>query len=96
MKLKTTLKRPILTEKSLRLAKENFFTFEVDLYATKHEITDAINKQFNVNALDVHTQIMKGKTRRVGRIRKETKSSNWKKATVQLGKDKKIPLFDVS
>lgn len=90
------LKEPILTEKSLRLAKEGWFTFRVEKDAAKREIAKAVEVQFGVNVIDIRTLTMPGKTRRVGKSRREHEVSDWKKAVVQLKKDQKIALFDVS
>lgn len=89
------LKKPILTEKSVRLAQTGAFTFMVHTQATKLDVTRAIKDQFKVDVVAVTTMMMKGKTRRVGRTRKLTKISPWKKAIVQLKKDQKIDLFDI-
>ena len=43
------LKKPILTEKSLRLMdEENKYTFDVDVRCNKVEIKEAVEKLFNV------------------------------------------------
>ncbi len=90
------LQKPILTEKSLRLAQKGCYTFATDKNATKHAIAQAVHDQFQVDVVRVHTLTMKGKTRRVGRLRKEVKGSEWKKAVIQLKPEQKIALFDVS
>ena len=91
----TILIRPVLTEKSLRLAKQGYFTFQVDQDASKRNITDAINQQFAVSVVTVQTLRLPGKVRRVGKMRRETKHSDGKKAVVTLKKEQKIDLFDV-
>lgn len=90
------LKEPILTEKSLRLAKEGWFTFRVEKDSAKRAIAKAVEEQFGVQVIDIRTLTMSSKTRRVGKSRRKHETGDWKKAVVQLKKDQKIALFDVS
>ena len=49
------LKKPILTEKSLRLMdEENKYTFDVDVRCNKVEIKEAVEKLFNVKVEKVN------------------------------------------
>ena len=64
-KTATTIKKPILTEKSLQDAAEGKFTFEVELKADKKTITKAVKEEFNVDVLAVRTRILKGKRVRI-------------------------------
>lgn len=89
------LKKPILTEKSLRLAQSGQFTFEVVKKAKKKDIAREVEKQFNVNVVSVATITTSGKKRRVGKLRKVILKPSKKKAIVKLKKDEKIPLFEV-
>jgi len=100
------IKRPLLTEKGTRLkehggAPVGTFTeenlkpqvlFEVALEANKIEIKNAIEALFSVKVVDVHTQIMRGKEKRVGRFMGQR--SNWKKAIVTLAPGNKIEFFE--
>lgn len=86
------IKKPILTEKTVRLKEENKYVFEVSLSATKNDIKLAIEKLFNVDVIDVHTCIMKGKLRRYGRY--EGYRPDWKKAIVKLAKGQTIKLLE--
>ena len=75
------IKRPLLTEKSTRLRETggtDFIYGEDDEYAqkvvfevvrdaNKIEIRRAVQDLFNVTVTNVHTQIQRGKTKRVGR-----------------------------
>lgn len=88
------LKRPIITEKSLALAAKGFYTFEVGRAAKKPEIARAVTEAFKVEVVSVSTIMVKGRSRRVGRMRTEINLGNSKKAIVQLKKDQKIALFD--
>ncbi len=100
------VKRPLLTEKGTRLkdnggAPPGTFSeealkpqvlFEVALTANKIEIKQAIESLFSVKVVDVHTQIMRGKDKRVGRFM--GRRPNWKKAIVTLAAGNKIEFFE--
>jgi large subunit ribosomal protein L23 len=86
------IKRPIISEKSTALAEVGGrYAFEVDSKANKQEIRDAVQRLFNVKVRAVHTLVMHGKVKRVGRF--EVKRANWKKALVTLGEGQKIEFF---
>jgi large subunit ribosomal protein L23 len=101
------IKRPLLTEKGTKLkesgghppgteiAEEDLeakVLFEVAPDANKIEIKQAIEALFNVKVADVHTQIVRGKEKRVGRW--IGRRPNWKKAIVTLAKGSKIEFFE--
>jgi large subunit ribosomal protein L23 len=86
------IKRPIISEKSTALAEvAGRYAFEVAPQSNKQEIREAVQKLFNVKVTQVHTMVMHGKTKRVGRF--ETKRANWKKALVTLATGQKIDFF---
>lgn len=100
------IKRPLLTEKGTRLKEHGggpvgTFTeetlkpqvlFEVAMEANKIEIKKAVEALFSVKVVDVHTQIMRGKDKRVGRFM--GRRPNWKKAIVTLAQGNKIEFFE--
>jgi large subunit ribosomal protein L23 len=89
------LKRPlILTEKGNALKEsQNKFLFEVATDATKEQIRAAIEQQFpEVHVQSVHTMIVRGRLRRMGRG--HAKTQNWKKAIVTLREGEKIEYFE--
>ncbi|MDH4223540.1 MAG: 50S ribosomal protein L23 [candidate division Zixibacteria bacterium] len=84
---------PLVTEKSTDLrTREDKYAFKVDLKANKVEIKKAVESVFKVKVEDVHTMIMHGKVKRMGRY--EGKRPNWKKAIVKLKKGEKIEFFE--
>ena len=86
------LKKPILTEKSLRLMdEENKYTFDVDVRCNKVEIKEAVEKLFNVKVEKVNVMNIRPKTKRVGRY--EGKTNRRKKAIAKLAEGNKIDLF---
>ena len=69
--------KPLVTEKTTHLqTTRNAYAFQVNPQANKHQIKDAIEKQYSVKVLDVRTMNRKGKARRtrfgIGK-RKDTK-----------------------
>lgn len=86
------IKRPIISEKTMRLLEENKYTFRVDSNANKIEIKNAVENLFDVDVLRVTTMNVKGKLKRVGRYQGRT--SNWKKAIVTLKDGDKIEIFE--
>ncbi len=100
------IKRPLLTEKGTKLretggrlpgsvteeqVKPKVF-FEVAYDANKIEIKQAIEALFDVKVADIHTQIVRGKEKRVGRF--VGRRQNWKKAIVTLARGNKIEFFE--
>ena len=73
---------PVITEKSNDGMQEGKYTFEVNKKATKVDITNAVEKLFEVKVLKVNTMTVKGKTKRVGYH--VGKTSDWKKAIVTI------------
>lgn len=88
------IKRPIITEKSMKLAKGGLYTFEVDKNATKLQIGKIVAEKFNVKVVNVKTITSKGKTKSQKRVRKTYKTSGFKKALVQVKKGEKIAIFE--
>jgi large subunit ribosomal protein L23 len=100
------IKRPLLTEKGTRMKEtggvpaervttENLrskILFEVARDANKVEIRRAVEALFSVKVADVHTQIVRGKEKRMGRF--SGMRSNWKKAIVTLAEGNKIEFFE--
>lgn len=98
--------RPLLTEKGTRLKDSGGRTpgqmdqgevrrkvlFEVKLSANKATIRRAVERLFGVKIHDVHTQVVRGKERRVGRFVGHT--SSWKKALITLQPGEKIEFFE--
>ena len=84
--------RPIVTEKTSDMRKDNKYTFQVAMGANKTEIRQAIEAIFNVKVVNVNTVRVEGKKKRMGRF--EGKRSDYKKAIVKLASGNTIPLFE--
>jgi large subunit ribosomal protein L23 len=86
------LLRPLVTEKGVhRATRNNQYAFEIHREATKIDVRLAVEKLFEVKVTKVRTQNRKGKNRRfkmrIGR------TSDWKKAIVELAPDHRIDFF---
>lgn len=94
--MNSILIKPLITEKSMAEAAIGRFTFVVNKFAEKSGIAVEIAKLYKVKPIKIQTSVVKGKKKRTGKKRLETKKSDWKKATVTLEKGQKIDLFDVT
>lgn len=90
-----TLKKPLLTEKSLILRDtDNCYCFVVEKDANKYEIRKAIEALFKVTVTKVATVPLRGKMKRMGRF--EGKRPDFKKALVTLKKGDKIETVETA
>lgn len=90
------IKRPVITEKSTRLSREeNKYTFVVDRRARKGQIKEAVEQLFGVKVVSVRTIVVPGKMRRRGKRRLLQKSSGFKKAVVEIKKGERIEGFEI-
>jgi large subunit ribosomal protein L23 len=87
------IKGPLITEK-LDKAREKYrqYSFIVDRKATKHDVARAVETLFKVSVEGVRTNIVRGKTKRVGRSTGQR--PNFKKAIVTLKEGSTIELFE--
>lgn len=102
----TIIRKPLLTEKSTKLREtggadvvfeeeEEYsqkIVFEVAPDANKIEIRRAVERLFNVDVTGVHTMVVRGKNKRVGRF--VGKRPNRKKAVVTLRAGDNIEFFE--
>ncbi len=92
-----TIKRPIITEKSMRLAtSENAYTFEVDRNATKNQISEAIETLYGVTVKKVNMIMLAAQTRRTGKKRLTATIGKQKKAIVTLKEGQTLDVFDIN
>ena len=87
------IKRPIITEKTTKLAETGVYTFEVDKKANKIEIANAIEEIFKVKVVSVNTINVLPKKKRVGRS--EGLKAAYAKAMVKLQAGDKIEGFTI-
>lgn len=92
MKLSDILKKPMITERALKMVKDSVFTFYTNKFATKHQIKSAAEELFNVEVASVKTTIRKGKVRKRGKKMIKKRLPDYKIAYIKLKKGK-IDLF---
>jgi len=91
----SNLLKPIITEKSLKLAEASQFSFLITPQATKTSVKQAVEEFFNVTVLKVRILKLAGKTRRSGKKRLPAKSPDRKKAIVTLKPGETIDYFQL-
>lgn len=84
---------PLITEKSLRDAKEGRYTFRVESGARKPEIKKAIGEVFGVHVVSIQTSKIGGNQKRNTRGYKQ-KTLAEKRARVTLKEKESIDLFE--
>ena len=82
------VKGVLQTEKSARISKYDQYLLEVAVDANKSEIRQAAQQLFNVKVLDVTTQVLQGKWRRLQA--RWGRRTDRKKAIVTVAKGQKI------
>ena len=87
------IKRPIITEKTTKLAESGVYTFEVDKRANKIEIANAIEVIFKVKVVSVNTINVLPKKKTVGRY--TGLIAAYAKAMVKLQAGDKIEGFTI-
>lgn len=90
------LKKPVITEKTYKLAQSHVYTFEVDPKATKGQVKEAVETAFGVKVLSVQTTKLPGKVVRTGAKRMMGKLPDRKKAIVTVPKDQSIEVFELN
>jgi ribosomal protein L23 len=84
---------PVVTEKSLKDAKEGRYTFRVLPGMDKFAVKKMVESLFKVHVKSVSTLNYRGGVSRNFRGRMQSKAAS-KKAIVTLAKDEKIDLFE--
>ena len=92
MEARDIIIKPVVTEKSIGLMENNKYVFKVAFSANKIEIKKAVEEIFKVKVVDVNTVRVKGKEKRMGRSVGRT--SDYKKAIVQLAEGDSIEIFE--
>ena len=87
------IRKPIITEKSSKLAENLQYTFEVDPNANKVEIKKAIETIFNVKVVAVRTVNVSRKAKRMQRF--EGFKPGYKKVIVRLAAGQTIDSFEI-
>lgn len=88
------IRRPIMTEKSMRGTETGKYTFEVSSDANKLAIKDAVQQLFNVRVRKVNTITIPGRQRRRGQH--YVRTTGYRKAVVTLVPGQKIDLETIT
>lgn len=88
------LKKPLVTEKSMKQAGSGWYTFLVEKSATKPLIARAVEEQFKVEVVAVGTMNFKELKKLQKNRRGYFIQAGFKKALVALKKGQKIALFE--
>jgi large subunit ribosomal protein L23 len=89
--MKIIIKKPLITQKTTKLAKEGVYVFYVDPKANKNEIKNEIEKLFKVNVVDVRTVNLKRRERGLSKYKNIRQKV--KKAYVKLKEGQTINIF---
>jgi len=92
MKINHTIFKPILTEKSTNVLKNNYYMFEVSKKLNKYQIKQALEKLYPVKVAEIKISNRKGKIRKVGKRQSLKQLSDKKNVFIKL-KEGKIDLF---
>ena len=92
MTLERVIIEPVVTEKTNILREGHKYVFHVDARANKHQIMEAVRKQYNVHPLKCNVLRTSTKPKRV-RYRLGYTSS-WKKAIITIAPEEKIGIFE--
>ncbi|MEK7636663.1 MAG: 50S ribosomal protein L23 [Patescibacteria group bacterium] len=76
------------TEKAMALSEKGTYVFRVSRYATKPQISSAIEKMYGIHVVGVRVVNVRGKTVVIGRNKGRT--SDWRKAMITLRKGEVI------
>lgn len=87
------LRKPVVSEKSMKLAKAGLYTFLVSGDARKPEIEREVEQRFRVDVIAVKTANFKGRSRLQRSRKGYFMVAGFKKALVQLKKGQTIGLF---
>ncbi|MBI2268055.1 MAG: 50S ribosomal protein L23 [Candidatus Blackburnbacteria bacterium] len=88
--------KPLITEKTLsEVQSRNCYTFLVSAHVTKDQIREYVEGIFGVKVLGVHTSVVRGKKKRLGKKKMLVSKRDFKKVVVRLPEKEKIDLFEI-
>ena len=94
MDLKMIIKKPLITEKAMKAAQDNRYTFIVDQGASKGQIREAVERFLKVEPIRVWTMKIKGEERWSSGRRRKIKMANFKKAVVELKEGQRLDFYE--
>ncbi len=94
MKLANVIKKPLVSEKSMKAVEGNCYMFIVDKAASKNQIRRAVEAIFGVNVIGVRTMILKKKRKRLPNSRRAIQPAAVKRAIVELKEGEKLDIYE--
>lgn len=94
MHITQIIKHPLLTEKNYPRMGDGYYTFAVDIRATKPQIKAAFATIFEVAVADVNIMRYKARPKRMGRFQGFT--PRYKKAIIKLKPGEALDLFNAN
>ncbi len=85
--------KPVISEKSMKLAKDGLFTFTVNKSATKPQIAEIVEDKFGVDVVEIKTSNSKDEKKTQRSRKGYFVISGSKKALLRLKKGQKIDMF---
>nr|WGH13043.1 ribosomal protein L23 [Echinothamnion sp.] len=86
------IKYPVITDKATKNIENNSYCFKVTKNSNKTDIKATIEKTFNVKVKKINTLSIPQKTKTIGKFKGKT--TQYKKAIIQLEKEYTIKLFE--
>jgi len=96
MDLKSVIKKPLISEKTMQLGNLNRYVFLVDERANKNQIKEAIRYFFKVDPVRIWTLKIAGEARWALGQRRKTTTSGFKKAIVVLKEGQKLDFYETT
>lgn len=84
---------PIKSEKTLKAAEKNKYTFRTQVALAKPDIKRLAEKLFGVKVTKVQTAIMPGKSYRTGKRASKKTRPDWKKTIISVADGQKIDIY---
>jgi len=94
MNIYDVIRRPIVSERAMRLAQQGKYTFEVAPAANKIQIREAVETIFKVDVVKVNTITVPGKKRRGWRRSIYGSTPKRKKAIVTVRPGQRIEFYE--
>ncbi len=86
MSVQNTIIGPVLTEKATDMAARGVYTFSVMPLVTKHSIARSLEDMYDVEVAKVRVLTKKGRSKRIGKTRREVSTADQKIAYIWLKK----------
>lgn len=92
--VRATILKPVINEKSMKLAESSVYTFRVDRKVNKDQISQFVSKKFGVTVTAVRVINLPTKNKTQRNKRGTFEVAGIRKAVVTLKKGQKIALFE--